>query len=174
MQGKMVDSRVPTLREIGSTLREEFKLRYRKEDGAAVRYRDPAIDARRVWASRILAHMMVEDYLVISIDETHIRSDKYSHYAWQFVANERPFMKVLLEGAQDEQVVQVDDNESDMGEISSEISQLSVKSFSKHPISRGLPGRKRGRPRKEGPALPPKPKGKRGRPRKEGSVSSLS
>ena len=88
MRDNMVHSRVPTLSEIGQTLKADFKLRYRREDPAAVRYRDPAIYARRVWASRILAHLMTQSpargkyYLVISIDETHIRSDKSAQYVW--------------------------------------------------------------------------------------------
>jgi len=101
MYGKLNDSRVPTLNEIGETLREDFKVRYRREDGAAVRYRDPDMDLRRTWASRILGHMLAEDLLVISIDETHIRSDKTSRYACQFVANERPFMHALVNGMED-------------------------------------------------------------------------
>ena len=82
MQGRLADSRLPTLNEIGTTLRKDFKIRYIKENPANVRYRDPEIDERRAWASRILSHMLVEDFLIITVDETHIRSDKTNHYAW--------------------------------------------------------------------------------------------
>jgi len=82
MQDRLMNSKVPTLNEIGITLKEDFKVRYLKDNPASVRYRDPDIDERRKWASRILSHMLNEDFLIISIDETHIRSDKNNHYSW--------------------------------------------------------------------------------------------
>lgn len=127
---RLVDSRVPSLNEIGHSLKHDFSLRYRREDGANVKYRDPAIDGRRIWASRLLAHFVAEDFLVISIDETHIRSDKAQGYGWQFVANDRPFMNMLLDPRGTHEHEEVAEEEgSQVGEISSEISELSVKSF---------------------------------------------
>ena len=98
LHDKLSDSKVPTLNEIGSLLKNDFKIRYLRENPAAVKYRDPDIDERRKWASRLLCHMLCEEFLIISIDETHIRSDKNNHYAWQFAANERPFSRVLHHG----------------------------------------------------------------------------
>jgi len=172
LQGRLADSRVPTLNELSTTLKEDFKIRYIKENPANVRYRDPEIDDRRAWASRILSHMLSEDFLVISVDETHIRSDKNNHYAWQFVANERPFMKVLKQGFENEIIEEVEeDKESEVGDISSEVSELSAKTFKLGERIAGMPKRPRGRPKKEGPALPPQPKRPRGRPRSARSQS---
>ena len=64
---------------------------------------------------------------MISIDETDIRSDKTSRYAWQFVANERPFMRALVNEMEDKHELPHEHNiESELGEISSEVSQISV------------------------------------------------
>jgi len=123
LQGRLADSRVPTLNEIGTTLRKDFKISYIKENQATVRYRDPEIDDRRAWASRILSHMLSQDFMVISVDETHIRSDKNNHYAWQFTANERPMMRALRQGLTTEVIQEVEeDMESEVGEISSDVS----------------------------------------------------
>ncbi|TNV70802.1 hypothetical protein FGO68_gene13118 [Halteria grandinella] len=175
LQGRLADSRVPTLNELSTTLKEDFKIRYIKENPANVRYRDPEIDDRRAWASRILSHMLSEDFLVISVDETHIRSDKNNHYAWQFVANERPFMKVLKQGFENEIIQDVEeDKESEVGDISSEVSELSARTFKLGEKRADMPKRPRGRPKKEGPALPPRPKRPVGRPRSARSQSQQS
>jgi len=150
MQGKLSDTRVPTLNEIGETLKSDFKIRYLRDNPASVRYRDPEIDERRKWASRVLAHLLHEDFMIISIDETHIRSDKSSHYSWQFAANERPFKRVLAQGIQQEQEHEIDREgmESEVGEISSEVSKLSVKGFKLEEVKEEKPKRPRGRPKK--------------------------
>ena len=82
MQNKFSHSKAPTLNVIGITLKQDFKIRYLRENPASVRYNDPVFDERRKWASRTLSHMLSEEFMVISIDETHIRSDKNNHYAW--------------------------------------------------------------------------------------------
>lgn len=73
---------MPTLNEISGILKQEFGLRYRKLDSAMVKYNDPAYDEKRLWTSRLMGQFLVDDVLVISIDESHIRSDTLKRYGW--------------------------------------------------------------------------------------------
>ena len=75
-------SQVPSLKDISSILKEEFKLRFRKLDGAVARYNDPLYDEKRGIVSRVLAQLVIDNALVISIDESHIRSDLKKGFAW--------------------------------------------------------------------------------------------
>ena len=55
LQMERPDLRTPTLEAISSILKEDYKLRYRKYDGATVHYKDPMFDEKRLWACRLLA-----------------------------------------------------------------------------------------------------------------------
>jgi len=48
------DTKAPSLTAISDILKDEFKMRYRKYDGAIVRYKDPTFDEKRLWACRLL------------------------------------------------------------------------------------------------------------------------
>ncbi len=129
--GSMKQSRVPSKNEIADMLRQEFRLRFRKLDGATVNYIDPHFDEKRLWASRLLSQFLLDDYLLISVDESHIRSDKAKKYAWQFVGNDRGFKKVLYTTQEQEQAPQDNFSQSSWGEISSLASNLSMNIHSK-------------------------------------------
>ena len=121
----MKQSRVPSKNEIADMLRQEFRLRFRKLDGATLNYIDPHFDEKRLWASRLLSQFLLDDYLLISVDESHIRSDKAKKYAWQFVGNDRAFKKVMY--GLDRQPAQMleQHSQSSWGEISSIVSDMS-------------------------------------------------
>ena len=50
----MPDTKVPSLNNIGSLLKEKFKLRYGRFDGAVTKYADPKFDPKRLWVARLL------------------------------------------------------------------------------------------------------------------------
>jgi hypothetical protein len=67
--------KVPCKETVSMILKEQFLLRHVKYDGAIARYRDPLYNDRRIWLARILTQLICEDVLIVSIDETHFRSD---------------------------------------------------------------------------------------------------
>jgi hypothetical protein len=73
-----------------------------------------------------------KDILLVSIDETHIRSDRNGkQYQWQFISNDRPFKFALLHNT--EVNFKDPDGGGDMqslGEITSEMSMRSHRSAS--------------------------------------------
>jgi len=89
LQETMPEVRPPTLNDIGAILKQDFQLRYRRYDGATVRYKDPQFDEKRLWACRLLSQFLLDDALIISIDESHMRSDKAKQYQWQFLGSDR-------------------------------------------------------------------------------------
>jgi len=121
----MKASRLPSRNEIADVLREEFRIRYHKLDGAVINYNDPLFDEKRLWACRLLSQFLLDGALVISVDESHIRSDKGKKYAWQFVGNDRAFKKVMY--GLDRQPAQMleQHSQSSWGEISSIVSEMS-------------------------------------------------
>jgi len=60
---------------VGTILREDLHLTYRRYDGATARYQDPSFDPKRQAVSRVLGQFLLDEALVISIDESHLRSD---------------------------------------------------------------------------------------------------
>lgn len=94
LHSTMHGSKLPNKDEIGVMLRQEFKLAYRKYDGATTHYTDPAFDEKRLWVSRLAAQFMADGTLLISVDESHLRSDKAKSYVWQFVGNDRQFRHI--------------------------------------------------------------------------------
>jgi hypothetical protein len=65
-------------------LKSTFHLHYGKSDPAATKYRDPLYDEKRLWVSRLLAQFMHEEALIVSVDESNIRSDKLGGKCWKF------------------------------------------------------------------------------------------
>lgn len=51
---------------------------------ANLKYKDPSFNEKRLWVSRLLAQFMFEDVVIISVDESHFRSDTLPHRQWQF------------------------------------------------------------------------------------------
>lgn len=74
--------KVPCAETVSLILKEKFQLRFLKYDGAVARYRDPLFNERRIWLSRIMAQLLCEDVLIVSIDETHFRSDIQMNKRW--------------------------------------------------------------------------------------------
>lgn len=74
---------MPCAETVSLILKEKFQLRFLKYDGAVARYRDPLFNDRRIWLSRIMAQLICEDVLIVSIDETHFRSDIQLNKRWQ-------------------------------------------------------------------------------------------
>ena len=77
-----MQSKPPSLKAIAHILKHDFHLRYQRVDGALVHYKDPAFDAKRLWACRLLAQFVTDGALVISIDESHLRSDGAKQFRW--------------------------------------------------------------------------------------------
>ena len=75
--------KVPGRNVVSRILKEKFLLRHVKYDGSIARYRDPLYNDRRIWLSRLMTQLICEDVLIISIDETHFRSDTALDKRWQ-------------------------------------------------------------------------------------------
>ena len=95
-------------------------------------YKNPAFDDKRLWVCRLLAQFVTDGALVISVDESHLRSDGAKQFRWQFHGREDEFKHFLYTGKHpsgasedvraERYPVRV---QSEWGEISSELSQLS-------------------------------------------------
>ena len=102
-------------------------------------YKNPAFDEKRLWVCRLLAQFVTDGALVISVDESHLRSDGAKQFRWQFHGRENEFKHFLSRsdplgytgkhpsGASEDvraerYPVRV---QSEWGDISSELSQLS-------------------------------------------------
>ena len=73
--GLSLQSKAPSLGTIAHILKHDFHLRYQRVEGALVHYKNPQFDEKRQWTSRLLAQFVTDGAIVISIDESHIRSD---------------------------------------------------------------------------------------------------
>lgn len=168
IQGEVGERRINP-KQLGTILRNDFHLRYRRLDGATVRYQDPTFDCKRQWVSRVLAQFLSDGAIIISIDESHIRSDAAKQYQWQFYRRDHELKKTLREydrGNNEEDRFERDNLEirsaSHWSNISSELSKRSSKVNS-------LQGRKRSRTTSQESNVTfqqVQPKRKRGRPRK--------
>jgi hypothetical protein len=101
--------------------------------------------------SRILGQLFTHpDVLLISIDETHIRSDRNGkQYQWQFVSNDRPFKYALLHNPEAfSRDIEEGKEQQSLGEITSEISSYTHRQGSKKSRSTSQSVRGRGRPKK--------------------------
>jgi len=77
---------------------EQVHLKYRKIKGAEYRYEDPAFDEARLWVSRLLAQLIKDDALVISIDETGFRTDTGNMMGWVFEPDIQKLKRIKLPG----------------------------------------------------------------------------
>ena len=92
---------VPCARTVSKILKEKFHLRFHKYDGAIAKYRDPLYTDRRLWLARVLTQLICEEVLIISIDETHFRSDVATSKKWQVASIERKNCTVLKAGTKE-------------------------------------------------------------------------
>ena len=76
LRTKLNKSEVPALSTLRRMLRRHFHLKYGSYDKANVKYRDSTYNEKRLWTSRLLAQFLSEDALIISVDESNIRSDR--------------------------------------------------------------------------------------------------
>ena len=82
-QAQIPNLKVPGKDTVSMILKEKFLLRHVKYDGSIARYRDPLYNDRRIWLARIMTQLICEDVLIVSIDETHFRSDIAMKKRWQ-------------------------------------------------------------------------------------------
>ena len=61
-----------------------FHLKFSRTQKSKLKYRDPNLDTKRQWVSRLLAQFMLERAIIISIDESSFRSDPLPAKMWQF------------------------------------------------------------------------------------------
>ena len=48
-----------------------------------------------MWACRLLGQFLTDSALVISIDESHIRSDQANQHRWQFMGSDRVMTGIM-------------------------------------------------------------------------------
>ena len=79
--------KAPAFSTLSQILREVFHQQFKKEDLACVRYRDSIYNQKRLWISRIVAQLMSDNVVILSVDESNIRSDALREKQWQFNPN---------------------------------------------------------------------------------------
>ena len=75
--------KAPSSSVVRSILKDRLALRYRSYNSANLRYADEKFDDKRIVVSRLLAQVMKNDCLLISIDEAHFNHIQYQKRAWQ-------------------------------------------------------------------------------------------
>ena len=76
--------KIPCIKTLGGVLKEKFNLRYGKLETANLKYRDPTYNEKRLWVSRLLAQLMYEDVIIVTVDESNFRSDALPSRQWAF------------------------------------------------------------------------------------------
>ena len=76
--------KVPSSFVIRQILREKMFLKYGRMNTANLKYKDPTYNEKRLWIARLLAQFLFEDTVIISVDESHFRSDTLPGMQWQF------------------------------------------------------------------------------------------
>ena len=120
MQEQLPNARAPDQSVISHILKNDIGLRYKRFDGALIRYKDPEFDEKRLWVCRILSQFIADGALVISIDESNFRHDNTKQHKWQFVDQDREFKYAVQNSGQAEATA--NENESSIrmwGQISS-------------------------------------------------------
>lgn len=69
-------------RMISAILKQRYHLKYTSYNTAQIRYEDPSFDEKRLQVSRLLAQFLLDGALIISIDESNIRSDSVMKKKW--------------------------------------------------------------------------------------------
>lgn len=57
-------------------------MKFTKFPSALLRYNDPTYDPKRLWVSRLLTLFMMDDFYIISIDESNFKSDSINTMQW--------------------------------------------------------------------------------------------
>lgn len=92
----------PSLTTLSTILRKEFCLSFGKCYPANARYKDPIYDEKRLWISRLLSHMLMENTVIISIDESNFRSRMTNSCNWDFNSSiQKRRVRKMLEKQQD-------------------------------------------------------------------------
>jgi hypothetical protein len=76
------DMTVPSVSTVTRILQGPFRLHYRPSNPASTKYNDSTYLSKRLWVGRLLAQFLFDDALILSIDESNIRSDKLGGRAW--------------------------------------------------------------------------------------------
>jgi hypothetical protein len=77
--GKALTTAVPPCEStLSLILKNTFHLKYKKLNPGNYRYRDPTFNEKRLWVCRLLAHFILDGWLIVSIDESNLRSDNTS------------------------------------------------------------------------------------------------
>jgi hypothetical protein len=59
-------------------------LKYGRLDKANVKYSEVHYNEKRLWICRLLAQLLLEDVIIISVDESNFRSEALPHLHWHF------------------------------------------------------------------------------------------
>jgi hypothetical protein len=70
--------KVPCKEVVSRLLKENLNLRFANFDGQNIKYRDPSYNEKRLWICRLMVQLYKDEVLLISIDESHFRSDMNS------------------------------------------------------------------------------------------------
>ena len=81
---EMANLQVPCPATLRTILKESFHLKFGKSSAANPKYRDPTYNEKRLWVSRLLSQLFLEDALIISVDESNFRSDALPSRQWAF------------------------------------------------------------------------------------------
>lgn len=71
-------------RMISAILKQRYHLKYTAYNTAQIRYEDPSFDEKRLQVSRLLSQFLLDGALIISVDESNIRSDSVLRKKWSF------------------------------------------------------------------------------------------
>lgn len=69
---------------ISDILKKRFHLNYKKMNSAHFRYKDPVFNEKRLWVCRLLTQFLLDGAVIVSVDESHIRSDSLNQFSWRF------------------------------------------------------------------------------------------
>ena len=78
---------VPSVTVLRAILRDRFHLKYKRTEKNKTKYRDPDLNEKRLWVSRLLAQFIYDGTVIVSIDESGFRHDPMPSRQWQFDSN---------------------------------------------------------------------------------------
>ena len=73
----------PSNKVVRTIFKDRLGIKYRSFNSANLRYNDEKFDDKRLVVSRLLAQVMKNDCLLISIDEAHFNHIQYQRRSWQ-------------------------------------------------------------------------------------------
>lgn len=83
VQSKLPDAvTAPCESTLSKILRETFHQYYRKDHAANTKYRDQVYNNKRIWIARLVTQFLYDKVIVVSIDESNIRSDALNGKQW--------------------------------------------------------------------------------------------